>query len=243
MNTNTHYPIPKIAMSIHAHPDDQEFSAAGTLARWAREGCQVISVTLTDGDAGNNDPDKDGAYKKELAQIRIQEQLAANQAIGVSESIFLHCPDGELQPSLQLRKELTRLIRKYKPEVVISGDPTAWFYGNSYINHPDHRAAAVLACDAVFPASGTRLIFADLLEEGLLPHNVKRLYLHGSEKPDTWVDITSTMDVKVEALKKHASQIGDWDVATEIKKWATDDGKQCEMVYAESYRVMVLVEE
>lgn len=235
--------IPKIAMTIHAHPDDQEFSIGGTLAKWARAGCKIISVTITSGDSGSNDPTKGHAYKAELAKLREVEQQAANQVLGVKKAVFLRHPDGELEPTIQLRKELTRLIRKYKPDVVVTGNPEAWFYGSEYINHPDHRAAAQAACEAVFPSAGTRLIFTDLLEEGFKPHEVKRLYVHGTDKPDTWVDITETIEVKVEALQKHASQIPVDEVGKWMRDWAKEDAKDKEFEYAESYRVMILKQE
>ncbi len=236
--------LPKIAMSIHAHPDDQEFTVAGTLAKWARAGCKVISVTITSGDAGSNNPSKDASYKPVLAALREQEQLAANAVIGISETIFLHHPDGELEATLPLRKELTRLIRQYQPEVVVTGDPQGVFYGNGYINHPDHRAAAQAALYATFPSAGTRLIFTDLLEAGYEPHNVKRVYIHGSEKADTWVDISTTIAAKVEALQKHVSQVGDWkDLEKGIREWAAEDAKAHGLEYAESYKVMILIGE
>jgi LmbE family N-acetylglucosaminyl deacetylase len=232
---------PKRAMSIHAHPDDQEFTVAATLAKWARAGCEVVSVIVTSGDAGSNDPARGAAYKPELARVRKAEQLAANAVLGVKETVFLHYPDGELEPTLALRKDLTRQIRKFKPEVVVTGDPTHRFYGSEYVNHPDHRAAASAACDAVFPSAGTLLIFTDLLDEGFAPHDVKRLYLSGSEEPDTWVDVSGTIETKIEALKKHASQLGgDWDVGKEMRAWAADSGKKKGLKAAEAYRVMIL---
>ena len=161
--TNDQEYLPKSAMSIHAHPDDQDFGVAGTLAKWARAGCQITSVLITSGDAGSNDPSKDASYKPELARLREAEQRAANKLLGVNETVFLRYPDGELVASLALRKDLTRVIRRFKPEVVVVGDATSWFYGNDYINHPDHRAAAEAATYAVFPSAGTRLIFTDLL--------------------------------------------------------------------------------
>ncbi len=241
--TNEKEYIPKIAMSIHAHPDDQEFSIGGTLAKWSKAGCEIISVTITSGDSGSNDATKDGKYKPELAKLREVEQQTANDVLGVKHSVFLRYPDGELQPTLTLRKELTRLIRQYKPDVVLAGNPEAWFYGNEYVNHPDHRAAAQAATEAVFPSAGTRLIFTDLLEAGYEPHNVKRLYIHGTDKPDTWIDITETIDIKVEALKKHASQVPVDEVEKWMKDWAKEDAKDKGFEYAESHRVMVLVNE
>ncbi len=241
--TETREYLPKKAMSIHAHPDDQEFTVAGTLAKWAQAGCEIISVTITSGDAGCNDPAKDGSYKPELATIREGEQSAANAVLGIKESIFLRYPDGELEPTLPLRKELARLIRLYKPDVVMTGDPQGVFYGNGYINHPDHRAAAQSALYATFPSAGTRLIFTALLAAGYEPHNVKRVYIHGSEKADTWVDIRETIQLKIDALKKHVSQLGEWDPEKMIREWAQEEGKEHGLEYAEAFKVMLLVED
>src|SRR5512134_3225397 len=217
--------IPKIAMSIHAHPDDQEFSVGGTLAKWARAGTEVISVVITSGDSGSNDPAKDGSHKKELAELREQEQLAANAVLGVGQTIFLRYPDGELEPSIALRKDLTRIIRQFKPDTVSTGNPEAWFYGDEYLNHPDHRAAAQAACEAVFPSAGTRLIFTDLLAAGYEPHDVRRLYVHGSEQANTWVDITNTMELKIQALQQHASQVEPDEVAKWMTEWAEEEAR------------------
>jgi LmbE family N-acetylglucosaminyl deacetylase len=236
-------PIPKRALAIHAHPDDQEFSVAGTLAKWARAGCEIISVVITNGDAGSNDPKYDESYKPALARLREEEQEAANRIIGVHETVFLHYHDGVLQPTLELRRDLTRIIRKYRPDTVLCGDPQARFYGNSYMNHPDHRAAADAACDAVFPSAGTRLIFTELLHEGYEPHDVNYLYLHGSEKPDVWIDITSTIDTKILALQQHKSQLNGNNIGKMIRDWASEDGKEKGMQFAESFLRMVLVEE
>ncbi|MBN2388489.1 MAG: PIG-L family deacetylase [Anaerolineales bacterium] len=235
--------IPLIALSIHAHPDDQEFTVGGTLARWARAGCRVVSVVVTRGESGNNDPDKDGGFKPALARIRIAEQAAANQVLGIAETICLDYPDGELEATIPLRRDLTRLIRIHKPEVVVLGDPQAVFYGSGYINHPDHRAAAQAGLYAAFPSAGTRLIFTDLLAAGYEPHNVKRVYIHGSEKPDTWVDIAATIEVKIAALRRHVSQLGDWDPEEMIRKWAAEEGQRGGLESAEAFKVMVLEEE
>jgi len=230
-------------MSIHAHPDDQEFTVAGTLAKWARAGCEIVSVIITSGDSGSNEPDKNAAYKPVLAALREEEQRAANAVLGIKQTIFLRYPDGELEATVALRKELTRLIRQYRPDAVVTGNMEASFYGNEYINHPDHRAAATAATYAVFPSAGTRLIFTDLLEAGLEPHNVKRLYIHGSEKSNTWVDISQTIDLKIEALRKHASQLGDWDVDKEMREWAAEEGREKGLEFCESFKVMTLVNE
>jgi len=234
---------PKTVISIHAHPDDQEFTVAGTLAKWARGGSDILSVIVTDGEAGSNDPSKDGSFRTELAGIRRQEQLRAAQILGIQQTVFLHYPDGELEATLGLRKDLTRLIRKFRPEVVVCGDPTVRFYGNSYMNHPDHRAAADAACDAAFPSAGSRLSFPDLLQEGLPPYDPHRVFLHGSDRPDVWIDIAETLTLKIEALKQHRSQIGNEDVGKRIGEWAAEDGRERGLAYAEAFRVMILVEE
>jgi LmbE family N-acetylglucosaminyl deacetylase len=235
--------IPKCVLSIHAHPDDQEFTVAGLLARWVQAGCDVVSVIVTSGGAGSNDPSRDADYMKELSTLREAEQSAANAVTGIRETVFLRYPDGVLEHTLDLRHDLTRVIRQYKPEAVVTADPQGVFYGNGYINHPDHRAAAQAALYAVFPSSETRLIFTDLLKEGLEPHKVKRLYVHGSEKSDTWVDIAATIDTKISALKKHVSQLGDWDPEKMIREWAAEEGKDHGLEFAESYKVMVLDED
>ena len=123
------------------------------------------------------------------------------------------------------------------------GDPQGVFYGNGYINHPDHRAAAQAALYAVFPSSETRLIFTDLLAEGHEPHKVRRVYVHGAEKADTWVDVTETMDVKLAALRKHVSQLGEWDPEKMLREWAGEEAKDKGFKYAEAYKVMVNEEE
>jgi LmbE family N-acetylglucosaminyl deacetylase len=227
-------------MSIYAHPDDQEFSVGGTLAKWSGAGSEIISVVITSGDSGSNDPSKDGSHKKELAALREQEQLAANGVLGVKETVFLRYPDGELEPTIALRKDLTRLIRQYKPDTVLTGNPEAWFYGDEYVNHPDHRAAAQAACTAVFPSAGTRLIFTDLLEAGYEPHEVRRLYIHGTDKVNTWVDITGTLELKIKALQQHASQVNGDEVEKWMREWAEEEAKGQEMQYAEAFKVMIV---
>jgi LmbE family N-acetylglucosaminyl deacetylase len=235
--------LPRSAMSIHAHPDDQDFTVSGTLAKWARAGCEVVSVVITSGEAGSNDATRGIGYKPELARLREAEQSAANELLGLRETVFLRYADGELEHTLALRKDLTRLIRRFRPEVVVTGNPEAWFYGNEYVNHPDHRAAAQAACAAVFPSAGTRFIFMDLLEEGLEPHNVSRLYIHGSDRPDTWVDIRETIEAKIEALKKHASQVDTHEVEKQLREWAKEEGRQKGLEFAEAFRVMILQNE
>ncbi|MCI0477210.1 MAG: PIG-L family deacetylase [Anaerolineales bacterium] len=236
-------PAPKRAMAISAHPDDQEFTVAGTLAKWARAGCEIVTVCITSGDAGSNEKTDPDLAKHKLAQMREEEQRAACRVLGIAHVEFLHYPDGILQPTLELRRDLTRLIRKYKPEVVLCGDPTVRYYGNSYLNHPDHRAAADAALDAVFPSAGTRFIFPELLAEGFEPHAVNKIFIHGAEKSETYVDIRATLEIKITALKEHQSQLGDWDPAEMMREWARDGAAEHGLEYAESFRVMILKED
>ncbi|HME93006.1 MAG TPA: PIG-L deacetylase family protein [Methylomirabilota bacterium] len=233
-------PAPARAMSIHAHPDDQEFTVAGTLAKWARAGCEIVSVCITSGGAGSNKYTPLDMTRHALVTIREDEQREACRILGVKETIFLGYEDGALEPSIGLRRELTRLIRRHRPEAVLTGDPTVRYYGTTYMNHPDHRAAADVALDAVFPSAGTRLIFPELLDEGLDPHEVRQVYIHGAERPDTYVDIAEFLDVKVAALRAHKSQMGEWDPSEMITQWAREQGRRRKLTAAESYRRMLL---
>ena len=227
-------------MSIHAHPDDQEFTVGGTLAKWARAGCEIVTVCITSGGAGSNKYTPPDMTREALVSIREDEQREAGRILGVKDTIFLDYEDGMLEPSIALRRELTRLIRRHRPEAVLTGDPTVRYYGTTYMNHPDHRVAADVALDAVFPSAGTRLIFPELLAEGLEPHEVRQVYIHGAERPDTYVDIAETLDVKLAALRAHKSQMGEWDPAEMITQWAADQGRRRKLKAAESYRRMIL---
>jgi LmbE family N-acetylglucosaminyl deacetylase len=232
--------IPKRAMFIYAHPDDIEFGVAGTAALWAKNGSDVTYVVITDGNVGSHEA---GMTPEQLAEIRRAEQTAAADVVGAS-CIFLGYHDGLLQPTMELRKELVRIIRTHQPNVVVCGDPTLFFpSGDTYINHPDHRAAAQAAIDAVFPAAEMHLLYPDLDAEGLQPHKVNYVYVSWSQKsPNYYVDITETIDLKIEALRQHTSQLGDWDPEEQIKEWNSGSGKQVGFKYAESFRKITLKE-
>ena len=224
-------------LGIFAHPDDAEFTVAGSMALWADQGSQIAYCIVTNGGAGSNDPNQS---LDELVRIRQAEQRAACAVLGVQEVLFLDYPDGILEPTLALRRDLTRVIRRLKPDRVVCGDPSVLFYGDGYINHPDHRAAAEAALYAVFPSAPTRPIFPELLAEGLMPHQVKEVYMTSdAAHVNTYVDITSTIERKIEALRCHKSQVdpgdGQW-----LRDWAAADGKAAGMPYAEAFRVMKL---
>lgn len=233
--------IPESAMAIVAHPDDIEFSCAGTLARWARAGARISFVLCTSGDVGIDEP---GMTRDRAIEIREAESREAAKIVGASEIIFLREPDGLLQPTLELRKRLVREIRRFRPEVVITGDPTVVWAGDSYINHPDHRAAATAALDATFPAAGQPHLFEELKEEGLGAHKPRKVYVNiWDTNADVFVNIEDTIDTKIEALRAHKSQMKDWDPAPQTKEWAAATAKGKEMAYAEAYRVVTLVDD
>jgi LmbE family N-acetylglucosaminyl deacetylase len=235
---NNQFYVPKRAMAIVAHPDDVDFSCSGTVARWVKAGAEVVYVVCTSGDVGIEDP---GMTRAKAAEIREAEQRAAAEVVGVKEVIFLREPDGMLENTLELRKRLVREIRRFKPEVMITGDPTVVWASDSYINHPDHRAAAGAALDAVFPAAGQPNLMEELLDEGLSAHKTRKVYVTSWDKADIYVNITETIDLKIEALKRHVSQMRDWDVETRVREWSAELAKGKEMAYAEAFRVVTLL--
>ncbi len=231
--------IPESAMAIVAHPDDIEFSCVGTLSRWAKAGARISYVLCTSGDVGI---DEEGMTRARATEIRETESLEAARIAGASEVIFLREPDGMLQPTLDLRKRLVREIRRFRPEVVMTGDPTIVWAGADYINHPDHRAAATAALDAVFPAAGQPNLFEELKEEGFSAHKPRKVYVNlWDNHADIFVNIEETIDIKIQALCAHKSQMKDWDPGPSIREWAANSGKGKEMLYAEAYRVVTLV--
>jgi LmbE family N-acetylglucosaminyl deacetylase len=184
---------------ISPHPDDAEYGVAGTVARWTREGKKVIYVVCTNGDKGTSDPDM---KPEDLAEIRKKEQLAAADVLGVSEVIFLGLPDQGLEETPQFRKQIVRLIRQIRPEIVVTADPY-----RRYVWHRDHRIAGQVVLDAVFPYARDRLAYPDLIEEGLQPHKVREMLFWASEDINYRSDITDTFDLKAEALRCHQSQM------------------------------------
>lgn len=232
--------IPESAMVITAHPDDPEFSCAGTMARWAKSGCRICYVLCTSGDVGIAEP---GMTREKATQIREKEQSEAARITGIEEVVFLREPDGMLQPTLELRKKIVREIRRFRPEVVVTSDPTRVWSGNSYINHPDHRAAATAALDATFPAAGQPNLFEEIEVEGYYAHKPRKVYVTSWDEADVYVNIEETIDIKIAALRAHKSQMKDWDPEPRIKEWAASRGNGKEMEYAESFRVITLVDD
>jgi LmbE family N-acetylglucosaminyl deacetylase len=211
--------VPASAMTIFAHPDDVEFGVAGTLAAWSRAGCAVTMVLCTSGNVGAQEV---SARPSEISEMRENEQRRAAEILGVRELVFLRHDDCQLQADLSLRRELVQAIRQHKPEVVICQDPTRRFWGGGYVNHPDHRAAAEAALDATFPCCQMPLLWPDLGP----PHAVRAIYVQWAEESNVWIDITRTLAVKIDALRAHASQIGDWDPTPMLSAWSAAEAKE-----------------
>jgi LmbE family N-acetylglucosaminyl deacetylase len=200
--------IPKIVLGIAAHPDDLDFSASGSFSKWSAKGAKVYYLILTDGSKGSDDKSMTGA---ELSKIRHKEQLQAAKVVGAKQVFFLDYPDGLLEVSMELKRDIVRVIRSVKPDTVVTMDPTMLYELDwNFINHSDHRAAGQAAIDAVFPLARDFLVFPELHDnEGLEPHKVTNLLLVNFSKTNFVVDISSTIDLKIAALKEHRSQIKD----------------------------------
>jgi len=187
------------ALVVSPHPDDAEFGAAGTVARWTREGRRVVYVVCTSGEKGTSDRTVDPA---DLAVLREREQEAAARVLGVERVVFLRMPDQGLEDTPAFRREIVRWIRTFRPRIVLAPDPY-----RRYLWHRDHRITGQVVLDAVFPFARDHLAFPELLQEGLEPHRVEEVWCWAAEEPNLRVDITETFDLKLEALRCHRSQL------------------------------------
>lgn len=222
-------------LAVYAHPDDPEVSCAGTLAQWADEGAEVHVIICTRGEKGSRDP---AAVADEVAATRALEMDRAAEVLGFASHETLGYPDGEVENTLDLRALLVERIRRVRPQTIVGPDPTAVFFGTSYVNHHDHREIGFALLDACAPAAASPLYFPDAGP----PHQVQDVYLSGTLAPDTWVDISATLDRKVDALLCHRSQIGDdSDLAGEVvRRRAAAAGTEGGVASAESFRVLRL---
>ncbi len=219
---------------ISAHPDDVDFGCAGTLARWAQEGAEIVYTICTSGEKGTDDP---AMTHLALARTREKEQRAAAAIIGAKEVIFLRKPDGELQYSLEFRGELVRVIRQYRPDILFTHDPANRAFDNQYLFHADHRVVGELAFDAAYPAALNRNFFPGHLAEGFTPHGISEFYFFATAQPDTWVDIEPTLELKIRALRCHTSQIKNPKVMEElVRTWFGTWGRERGLAYAERFR-------
>jgi LmbE family N-acetylglucosaminyl deacetylase len=190
-------------MLVVAHPDDSEFSSAGTVARLTDAGRRVVIIQVTSGDKGCPNPH---ASQIEMGERREAELLEAARRLNVEDVVFLRCPDGELMPDLDLREKIVRMIRTWKPDVIITHDPF-----RPYALHGDHRAVGLATTDAVYPTARDPLYFPEHFAAGLEPHKTAEIWYFGPEHPDKIIDITETFDRKIHALMAHVSQVGDFE--------------------------------
>lgn len=234
-DATAHEERPARALVIVAHPDDADFGVAGTMARWIRGGTVARMVCCTSGDAGADDATIDPLA---LAQTREAEQRAAAKVVGYEGVDFLHRPDGALENDLALREQLVRIIRQFKPDAVLAMDPTVIIHESGYVQHVDHRQAALAAVDAVYPAARNAMAFPHLVTtESLAPWEVNQMYLFFTDKPNAWVDITDTMATKLAALREHASQLRKpQELEAMLRGWAKESGARIGAEAAESFR-------
>lgn len=229
---------PQNILVILAHPDDPEFFCGGTLARWARAGHRITYQLLTCGDKGFNTSTSADMTPDALCAIRHEEQQAAAKVIGVEAVHFMDCPDGYLIPDIDLRRDVVRVIRKFKPDVLVTCDPQTLFTAFG-VNHPDHRAAGQATMDAVFPAAGNPVFFPELLVEGYPPHMPREIWCSLTMQPNVVVDITDTWPIKLEALLQHKTQIGEPEAFLErMKTRRTEDSTDENPKYEERFRVV-----
>lgn len=223
---------PEVALAVYAHPDDPEVSCGGTLARWAAAGSEVHVVVATSGDKGSSDR---ATVPAELVAARAEEVAEAAGVLGLASVALLGHPDGDLDTTPGLRRELVAALRRIRPDTVVCPDPTAIFFGDAYVNHVDHRAIGWATLDAVSPAASSPLYFP---EEGEA-HAVSTMLLSGSLEPDVWVDVSESVAVKVQALFCHRTQL-----AEDASEWLADfvrhrtggEGRRAGVAHAEGFR-------
>ena len=226
------------AMVVGAHADDAEWGCAGTVAKWCAEGWEVVYVLCTDGSKGSEDPEMTSGR---LVEIRKQEQLDAGKVLGLKDIVFLGYEDSMLEPTLELRRDIAREIRRHRPDVLICMNPVRSVDGEGYLGHPDHFASGEAALSAVFPSSRDRLTFPELLREGLEPHKVKEVWMmfHG-DTADKFVDVSAYMDTAVDALKAHQTQVSEEDAEVDMRQWRNSTGKKVGFEFAEAFKVFQL---
>ena len=232
------WPTVQKILVVLAHPDDPEFFCGATIARWTAAGHNVVYWLLTCGDKGAQDP---VTNPDELCNVRVVEQKAAAAVLGVHEVNFLGYEDGYLVPDLELRRDVTRIIRRERPDILVTCDPRNLFFGDIRINHPDHRAAGQVVLDAAFPAAGNPLFYPELLsEEGLQPHNVKEVWASLTQEPNIHMDVTELWEIKIRALYEHKSQIGEpQKLAERMRARHTPDSTPENPRYEENFKRII----
>jgi LmbE family N-acetylglucosaminyl deacetylase len=231
----------RVAMVVMAHPDDAEFGCAGTIASWVREGWDVYYVVCTDASGGGPDDATDvgSAARHVITETRKAEQRAAGAVLGLKDILFLDYPDGLLEPTIALRRELVRLYRTYKPTRLVCQSPERAWKPQYAIgrHHPDHLAAGSAAISALYPASQNGWDFPELLAEGLKPHKIRELFVMGAPEVNHAVDISATLDVKLAALRAHDSQVGARfdEMVPRLREWAAKNGETYGFAAAEVF--------
>ena len=223
-------------MVVIAHADDAEFGCSGTVAKLCAEGWEMVYVMCTDGSKGSSDRE---ITQAELAAIRREEQINAGKVLGLKDVVFLDYEDSMLQPTLELRKDIAREIRRHKPDVLITMYPMRSLNGGWGVGHPDHMAAGEAALQAVFPTARDHMTFPDLLEAGFEPHKVAEVWIMGHPEPDHYVDVTEHMDTSVKALMEHKSQMNGRDEAwahERMGEWKRERGKGMGIQFAEAFK-------
>lgn len=223
-------------MVVVAHADDAEFGCSGTVAKLCAEGWEIVYVMCTDGSKGSSDRE---ITEKELAAMRRQEQINAGKVLGLKDVVFLDYPDSYLQPTLELRKDIAREIRRYRPDILLCQYPIRTLDGGWGVGHPDHMAAGEATLAAVFPTARDHMTFPDLLEDGFEPHKVAEVWIMGHPEPDHYVDITKHLDVAINAIAAHVSQVNGRsaeDMKERMQEWRRRTGVGKGMQFAEAFR-------
>jgi len=223
---------------IFSHPDDAEFGAAAAIASLTAAGARVDYVVTTDGGKGTEDPAVSSA---QLTALREAEQRAAADVLGVTEIVHLGYPDAYLEPTLALRRDLVRQIRNFRPDLVIAQNPVRRQDGNPFIGHPDHLATGEATLAAVYPAARDRLNFPELIDEGLEPWKVRQVLVTGVERPNLFLDVSSTFEIGLQALFCHASQIADRSgVEERVRQRAAEAGEPAGLPLASAFLSIVI---
>lgn len=223
---------------VVAHPDDIDFICAGSVAKWTGEGREVVYGICTSGERGFTGEDAKKLSFEQRREIREKEQREAAAVAGVRDIAFLRQPDGELANTSGLRQEIVRLIRRHRPDLVLTEDPAMNTFDSFYGYHSDHRAVALATFESLYPAAGNENYFPELLEEGLSPFVPKEAYFqHGNDQADTWVDISETFETKIKALACHKSQVGNIEeLRPKMREWAERNGIKPGLPLAEAFR-------
>lgn len=219
-----------------AHPDDLDWACGGTVAAWTQAGKTIYFVLSTSGDSGEDHQRGLVLPPAEIAEIREAEQRRAAEILGVKDVFFLGHPDGRVEATLALRDHIVNVIRRLRPQIVVSLDPGSWAFDNFYLYHADHRATALAVFDAVYPAAGNPC-YIPQPDEGLAAHKVREVYFSGTSQPNTYIDITDTIELKIQALLSHRSQLPDQEEITKyVRQLSSQRGEKIGSSYAEAFR-------